>query len=139
MDGKLARLGRTGILLAMAILLAGCGKSDASFQDGMKMAEKGEYEKALPLFQKAVKEDGKAAEYQIAYGMTYNYMGKYEEAGKIFESAMDKLKETASKEEKKQFYYGNAVAYAGMGEYEQAEAYCNKALAIELLGDMDGD
>lgn len=127
------------VLLGVLLLTAGCGKGDSAYQEGMKLAQDGEYEKALSWFQQAVKDDNKSAEYQIGYGMTYNYMGKYKEAGKVFENAMDKLKESASKEEKKQFYYGSAVAYYGQGEYEQAVSYCDKALEIDLLGDMDAD
>lgn len=131
--------GRIGILVGMLFMLAGCGKGDTAYSEGMKLAEEGKYEKALSQFQEAVKEDHKVAKYQIGYGMTYNHMGKYEEAEKVFSSAMEKLKDSASREEKKQFYYGEAVALSGQGEYEKAVKYCDKALKIDFLSDMDGD
>ena len=139
MKEKFILLRKTGIVLGILFLLTGCGKGDSAYQEGMKLAQEGKYEKALSQFQQAVKEDGKVAEYHIGYGMVYNYMGKYEEAEKVFKNAMDKLKDSASKEEKKQFYYGYAVALSGEGEYEQAAAYCDRALKISLLGDMDSD
>ncbi len=125
--------------LAALIFLAGCAKGESTYQEGMKLAESGKYEEALSKFQQAMKEDGEVSDYHIGCGMAYIHMGKYEEAGKVFGNAMDKLKESAAKEEKKQFYYGNALAQSGMGEWEQALAYCDKALKIDLLGDMDGD
>lgn len=129
---------KAGALMAL-IFLVGCAKGESTYQEGMKLAESGKYEDALSKFQQAMKEDGEVSDYHIGCGMAYIHMGKYEDAGKVFENAMDKLKESAAKEEKKQFYYGNALALSGMGECEQALAYCDKALKIDLLGDMDGD
>lgn len=139
MKERFVWLRRTGMVLGMIFLLAGCGKGDSAYQEGMKLAGEGKYEKALSQFQQAVKEDGEAAQYHIGYGMAYNYLGKYSEAQKVFQNAMDKLKDSASKEEKKQFYYGYAVALSGEGEYGQAASYCDRALKISLLGDMDSD
>lgn len=138
MMNKLGWMIRAGALMAL-IFLAGCAKGESTYQEGMKLAESGKYEKALSKFQQAMKEDGEVSDYHIACGMAYIHMGKYEEAGKVFENAMGKLKESAAKEDKKQFYYGNALALSGMGECEQALAYCDKALKIDLLGDMDAD
>lgn len=129
---------KAGAFIAL-MFLVGCAKGESTYQEGMKLAESGKYEEALSKFQQAMKEDGEVSDYHIGCGMAYVHMGKYEDAGKVFENAMDKLKESAAKEEKKQFYYGNALALAGMGEWEQALAYCDKALKIDLLGDMNGD
>lgn len=129
---------KTGTLVAV-LLLAGCGKGESAYQEGMKLAESGKYEKALSKFQQAIKEDGEVSDYHIGCGMAYIHMGKYEDGVRVFENAMDKLKESADKEDKKQFYYGNALGLSGMGECEQALAYCDKALKIDLLGDMDAD
>lgn len=139
MKKKLGWLGKTGVILGILLVMAGCGKADKAYNEGMKLAEDGKYEKALSQFQEAVKEDSKVAKYHIGYGMTYNYLGKYEKAEKIFSDAMEKLKDSASKEEKKQFYYGDAVALSGQGKYDEAEGYCDKALKIDLLSDMDSD
>jgi len=136
---KFRWLRMAGFFAGVLLLAAGCGKGESAYQEGMKLVEDGKYEKALSKFQQAVKQDGEVADYYIGYGMAYIHMGKYQEAGKVFENALDKLKESASKEEKKQFYYGNALALSGEGEYEQAMAYCDRALKIDLLGDMDGD
>lgn len=127
------------VALFVALAVCGCGKAEKAYDQAMEYAQKGKYEKAVDTFKEAIHEDGKEAEYYIGYGMALNHLGRFEEAQKNYSSVLSGLKDDISKEDKKQLYYGYAVSVFGQGEYEEAAGYCEKALQVEYLDDMDND
>lgn len=124
-----------GIVLAMT----GCGKGQDAYNKAMKLAQEGKYEKATQYFKDAMKEDKERTEYYIGYGMTLNRMNRFQEAKEEFEKVTQETDNKISKENNKQVYYGLAVASYGLGQYQDVISYCNKALKISYLSDMDND
>lgn len=123
----------------MVLMLAGCGKAQEAYEEGMKLAITEQYEKSLPYFEEAIKESPEQAEYYIGYGMVLNHMGSYEEAKEVLKKVLNEKDNKISKENNKQIYYGLAIAGSNLGEYDDVITYCGKALEITYLGDIDCD
>lgn len=132
-------------LLFMALLFtvilcpAGCGKADKAYDKAMQLAEEGKYQEASESFQTAIAENGDKAEYYIAYGMTLNHMAEYEKAIKQFELAYQEVDNKISRRNNKRLYYGEALAYYGLQQFEDALASCEKALEIEDEPEINGN
>ena len=123
----------------MALLLTGCGEAKEAYEQGMSLALEGKYEQSLPYFEKAIEEKKEQTEYYIGYGMALNRLNRYEQAKEEFVKVMQETDNKISKKNNKQLYYGMAVSEYGLGEYDAVEEYCDKALSIEYLEDMDCD
>lgn len=132
-------------LLVMALLFTamfcqtGCGKADKAYDKAMELAEEGKYQEAAESFETAITHNGDKAEYYIAYGMTLNHMAQYEKAIKQFELAYQEVDNKISRRNNKQLYYGEALAYYGMQQFEDALACCEKALEIEDEPEINGN
>lgn len=127
------------IAMAAMLLLTGCGEAQKAYEKGMGLATAGKYEKSLSYFKEAIKENEERAEYYIGYGMALCRLNRYEAAKEEFQRVMQESNNKISKENNKQLYYGMAIAEYGLGEYESVVKYCEKALEIDYLGDMDCD
>lgn len=127
------------LLFAVVFFLAGCGKADKAYEEAMKYAEEGKYEKAEDAFRKAIEYNGEKAEYYIAYGMALNQMGKYEEAVEQFDKAYQEVDNKISRENNKQSYYGEAIAYYGLRRFEEAIECCEQALEIKDRPEINGN
>ncbi len=133
---KLSRFWEKISVCLLAVMLTGCGAGESAYQQAVKLAENEEYEKSLPYFEDAIKENAKEPEYYISYGMALNHVWKFEEAEKNFSSIL-KSDYKISEGEKKQLYYGRAIAAHGMGDYKSALDYAEKALKIKKLEKLD--
>lgn len=133
--------GVTFVALLFVVLLfaASCGKADKFYDQAMKLAEEGNYQKAVESFEKAIKANGEKAEYYIGYGMTLNHLGDYKKAVKQFEKAYQEMDNKISRKNNKQLYYGEALAYYGMHKYDKALERCQSALDIEGQPEIDGN
>lgn len=130
---------KVAVIAGAVFLLTGCGKAKKAYDQGMELATAGKYEKSLSYFQQAIKEKDDQAEYYIGYGMALNRLNRYEEAREEFRKVMQESNNKITKENNKQLYYGMAIAEYGLGEYDSVVKYCEKAVDIEYLGDMDCD
>ena len=129
-----------GALLAMVVLLfTGCGEAKKAYGQGMEFANEGKYEKSLPYFEEAIKQDADQAEYYIGYGMALNRLNRYTEAENTLKKVAQHADKNNSKEDNKQIYYGMAIAEYGLGEYDSTIKYCDKAAKIEYFDDMNCD
>ena len=70
-----------------AFLVTGCGKADSLYDKGMDYIKDKDYKQALECFDDAIAVNNEKAEYYIASGMAYNYLGKYQDAIKRFSKA----------------------------------------------------
>ncbi len=127
------------LFAGVAVLLTGCGEAKKAYDQGMKLAKEGKYEKSLPYFKEAIQENGEQAEYYIGYGMALCRLNRYEAAKEEFQKVIQETDNKISKENNKQLCYGMAIAEYGLGEYGHVIEYCDKAVEIEYLEDMDCD
>lgn len=128
-----------GVLCVLAFSIAGCGKADKSYEKAMEFAEAGKYDKAADSFKEAIKQNDEKAEYYLDYGMTLNHLGNYKKAVKQFEKAYQKVDNKVSRQNNKRMYYGEALAYYGLHDYDKAKEQCNKALEIDESEELNGD
>ena len=79
------------ILLTLAILLAGCGKTEKDWQEqydlGMRYLSEGDYEEAILAFSAAIEIDDSRPEAYMARAEAYISIGKPEEALKDYKKA----------------------------------------------------
>lgn len=129
------------VLLTGGILFgaSGCGKADKAYDKAMELAEAASYEKAVDSFEEAIQENSEKAEYYIGYGMTLNYLARYEDAIEQFQKAYQEVDNKISRQNNKQLYYGEAVAYYGLHDYDKTVEQCEKALEIKEIEEMNGD
>jgi Predicted N-acetylglucosaminyl transferase len=130
---------RAALIAGITVLLTGCGEAKKAYDKGMELAKAGKYEKSLPYFKDAIKENGEQAEYYIGYGMALCRLNRYELAKEEFQKVIQETDNKISKENNKQLCYGMAIADYGLGDYGSVTEYCDKALEIEYLDDMDCD
>ena len=130
---------RVALIAGITVLLTGCGEAKKAYDKGMELAKAGKYEKSLPYFKDAIKENGEQAEYYIGYGMALCRLNRYELAKEEFQKVIQETDNKISKENNKQLCYGMAIADYGLGDYGSVTEYCDKALEIEYLDDMDWD
>lgn len=130
---------RVALIAGITVLLTGCGEAKKAYDKGMELAKAGKYEKSLPYFKDAIKENGEQAEYYIGYGMALCRLNRYELAKEEFQKVIQETDNKISKENNKQLCYGMAIANYGLGDYGSVTEYCDKALEIEYLDDMDCD
>ncbi len=127
------------LLLLVLLFAVSCGKADKSYDQAVKLAEEGNYQKAVESFEKAIEANGEKAEYYIGYGMALNHLGDYKKAVKQFEKAYQEMDNKISRKNNKQLYYGEALAYYGMNKYDKALECCQNALDIEGQPEIDGN
>lgn len=127
------------LFAGVVVLLTGCGEAKKAYDKGMELAKEGKYEKSLPYFKEAIKENGEQAEYYIGYGMALCRLNRFEAAKDEFQKVIQETDNKISKENNKQLCYGMAIAEYGLGEYDSVVEYCDKAAEIEYLDDMDCD
>lgn len=127
------------LLLCSGILFTGCGAGEKSYKKGVELAGKGDYQKAAEYFKKAIGENGERAEFYIGYGMALNARGEYEEAVKQFEHARQDVKNSIANANNKQVFYGEAISFYYLSDYDKSLEYCDKALEITQPESMDVD
>ena len=95
-----------------------------NFENGYRMLNKGEYEKAIEYFNKAIKQYSREG---AAY---YNRGNAYSELGKSEEAIKDYLKSIELDSEKgNQYAYNNiSIEYDALGDYKNAIKYINLAI-----------
>lgn len=129
----------TALLCGAVLLTSSCGKADSAYKSAVKSMDEGKYEESIESFKSAIKENPEKAEYYIGYGMVLNYEGKYEEAIKEFEKAVQDVENKISKENNKKLYYGEAIAYYGLNDYEKTISLCDDAVKIDHVKELNYD
>lgn len=128
------------VLLGTTVLtLAGCGKAETYFENGLEAFEAAKYEDALSCFSKALDENPNKAEYYIEQGHTYIALGRYEEAREALESAIVEQNLTLTRENNKRAWRAIGISYYEEGNYTEAKVYFEKALAEALLPELNAD
>lgn len=120
-----------------AFLVTGCGKADSLYDKGMDYIKDKDYKQALECFDDAIAVNNEKAEYYIASGMAYNYLGKYQDAIKRFSKAFQSSENSISNTNNKQLYYGEAISYYGINDYDKVIADCKKALDIKQVDNLN--
>lgn len=123
--------------LSSSLLLGGCGAADQAYDRGMEAAASGDYQKAEEYLKKALKKNQERAEYYIGYGVILNEQGRYEEALEQFEQAHQDTKNSIANANNKQIYYGEAVSYYHLGDYEKGLELCGEALEFSEPSSID--
>lgn len=128
-----------GLLFGMVLTVSGCQAGKSSYEKGIELAQKGNFVKAAKSMEKAIQENGERAEYYIGYGMVLNSQGEYQKALEQFERAYQDTENSIANSNNKQVFYGEAISYYYLGEYETSLEHCDKALDLTEPASLDGD
>ena len=118
---------------------AGCNEAKEHFTSGEEAFRSGEYEVALVEFSKALDDNPNKAEYYIEQGHTYIALGRYEEAREALESAIVEQSLNLTRKNNKRAWRAIGISYYEEGNYAEAKTYFEKALAEELLPELNAD
>lgn len=115
---KLKRNFSVGLLLVAAALLLPSARADKAeaykyTKDGIEAAKSKEWDKAIDLFQKAVKADSTAANYNNL-GLAYKGANKLDDAIKAFSGAIDAEPDNFAA------YLNRGIIYTSQQKYEKA-------------------
>ncbi|MBO5484401.1 MAG: tetratricopeptide repeat protein [Lachnospiraceae bacterium] len=127
------------LALCSSFVLSGCGDGKKSYEKGIRLAQEGNYTEAAQYLEAAIKENKEKAEYYIGYGMILNGMGEYQQAIEQFELAYQDTDNRIANANNKQLFYGEALAYFNLNQYDKSQEYCKKALEFKEPGSMDAD
>lgn len=127
------------IFLCSTLLFTGCGNGKKQYKKGIELAREGKYSQAAESMEKAIKDNKERAEYYISYGMILNNMGEYQKAIEQFEMAYQDTENTIADKNNKQLFYGEAISYFHLLQYEKSLEFCDKALALEEPDSLDSD
>ena len=127
------------LFLCGSLFLAGCGNGKKQYNTGIELAQGGKYSQAAKSLEEAIAENPDRAEYYISYGMILNNMGEYQKAIEQFEKAYQDTENSIADENNKQLFFGEAISYFHLLQYEKSLEYCEKALALEEPEDIDSD
>ena len=127
-------------LLCVALsAFGGCNEAKEHFTSGEEAFRSGEYEVALVEFSKALDDNPNKAEYYIEQGHTYIALGRYEEAREALESAIVEQSLNLTRKNNKRAWRAIGISYYEEGNYAEAKTYFEKALAEELLPELNAD
>lgn len=127
------------LALCSSLMLSGCGNAEKSYEKGIKLAQEGNYTDAAQCMEDAIKANKEKAEYYIGYGMILNNMGEYQQAIEQFEQAYQDTDNRIANANNKQLFYGEALAYFNLNQYDKSQEYCEKALEFKEPESMDAD
>ncbi len=127
------------IILCSILFVGGCGNGKKHYKKGLELAEEGKYSQAAESIEKAIKENSERAEYYISYGNVLNNLGEYQKAIEQFEIAYQDTENTIANKNNKQIFYGEAISYFYLFQYEKCLEYCDKALALTEPASLDSD
>ncbi len=99
--------------------------------EGKLLFEKGEFEKAIIQFNKAIpgtcrKGDTTAAAAYYYTGCCYQYLSRFPNSINSFEKALE-----CGYENLAEVYFQMSTSYFNMGDYDKSIFYCNKILAAD--------
>ncbi len=127
-------------LLCVAVsAFAGCNDAKEHFESGEEAFLAEDYETALTEFSKALDENPNKAEYYIEQGHTYIALERYEEARAALESAIVEQNLDLTRKNNKRAWRAIGISYYEEGNYAEAKLYFEKALAEELLPELNAD
>lgn len=121
------------LALMLVSLLMGCS---ANLKDGAAYLEEGKYEEAVTAFQKAIEDEKYGEQAYRGAGIAYFEMGKYEEALGYFKSAFSFKEAGEEFEETASIYAMKAACHLHLGEWKEALASYQEALALECTEEM---
>lgn len=126
--------------LCLLVLFNGaCQKAGTYYQDGREAFAAGEYETAVLRFGQALEENPNKAEYYIEQGFAYTALERYGEAREAFGCAVVEQEQELIRKNNKRAWRGIGISYYKEGSYAAAREYLEKALAVELLPELDTD
>ena len=128
------------VALGVTVLaLGGCGKAEEYYESGLVSAKEADYETALLYFSKALEENPNKAEYYIEQGHAYTALGRYEEARAALEAAVVEQNLELTRRNNKRAWRAIGITYYEEGNYKEAKTYFEKALAEEVLPELNAD
>lgn len=136
---RLKKYTAIAVLCSFTALMSSCGKADDAYKNATEYLNEGKYDEAIKSFKSAIKENSDRAEYYIGYGMALNYTGQYDAALDEFDKAVQDVENKISKQNNKQLYYGKAIAYYGLNDYNNAVEVCDDAIKINQAKDLNYD
>ena len=111
--------------MVVCLILAGCrDKSIDHFKRGIVHLEKGEHDRAISDYTKAIEINPRFAMAYGNRGNAYSNKGRYDQAFSDFSKALEINPRDA------EAYYNRGTAYVKKGQYDQAISDFNKALEI---------
>lgn len=120
----------TSILLIIALLLAGCGKSDLTWQEqyelGLRYLSEGNYEEAILAFTAGIEIDPKQPVLYIGRGDAY--IGAGEKGENLAAALEDYERAVVLDESNAEAWLGMADVYIRRGEYDKALEILKEAL-----------
>ncbi len=127
LNRPLAALAAFSVALILPAVVLADDKSDAyQFgKDGIEAAKNKQWDKAIDLFQKAVKADPKEANNHNNLGLAYKGAGKPKEAIKAFSDAIEAEPDNSTS------YINRGVVYTAEKNYEKAIEDFDKAIKIK--------
>ncbi len=133
------KIGLVMLFICSSLLMAGCSSEKKQYNKGVELAQEGKYSQAAEALEKAIAENKDRAEYYISYGMILNNMGEYQKAIEQFEMAYQDTENSIANKNNKQIYYGEAIAYFNLLQYEKSLKCCEEALKLEEPVSLDSD
>lgn len=127
------------LFVVIITVLSGCSKAGGHYNSGRKSFDSGDYEEAARYFELAITENPNRAEYYIDYGMALVGLERYTEALTQFDSIIMDKKITMVLQNNKRALRGKGIAYISMKNHREAINQFDKALAINVLSDLDLD
>ena len=127
------------LLCAAATVFAGCNDAKEHFERGQEAFEAADYETALTEYSKALDENPNKAEYYIEQGHTYIALERYEEAREALTSAIVEQSLSLTRKNNKRAWRAIGISYYEEGNYTEARAYFEKALAESLFPELNAD
>lgn len=127
------------LLGAVLVSLGGCGKAEEYYESGLAAYQAEDYETALLYFSKAIDENPNKAEYYIEQGHTYAALERFEEARTALTKAIVEQDLELTRKNNKRAWRVIGISYYEEGKYADAKTYFEKALAEELLPELNAD
>ncbi len=121
------------------LAFCGCGKAKEYYENGLVSAGSGDYENAVLYFAKALEENPNKAEYYIEQGHAYVALGRYDEARQALEHAVVERDLELVHKNNKRAWRAIGITYYEEGRYAEAKTYFEKALAEEMLSELNAD
>jgi tetratricopeptide (TPR) repeat protein/GT2 family glycosyltransferase len=98
---------------------------DVLHSSGVIAYQKGQYDRAVELINKAIKQNGSVAQYHNTLGIALEALGKFQEAIFAYQQAV------SIKNDYAEAYHNMAIAFQSLGNYAVAVEECKKAVSLK--------
>jgi tetratricopeptide (TPR) repeat protein len=129
-----SQLAVLGFFLVVGICSTGCGDSKAqlarkAYEDGIEHCQKGDYQKGIDAFTKAIEYDPRNYGAYINRGSAYDMLNKYDKALADYSTVISSVDPTDKR--LAEVYYNRGYTYQRRGERTKAIADYKEALRLD--------